>query len=59
MVGIDEMSMHCDPCSPEAYSMYVGGHRASRARQLAIPAMRPAGRLKKKRRKIDSPPRVS
>jgi hypothetical protein len=35
MEGMRHMWMRFEPCSPEAYSMYVGGHRAKRSPQRA------------------------
>jgi hypothetical protein len=43
MFGIDEVWMQFETYRPEAYSMYVGGHKAKRAPQIAILSMRPAG----------------
>jgi len=38
--GIDEIWMQSEPCRPEAYYPYVGGHRAKRAPKIAIPPCR-------------------
>ncbi len=52
MEGIDEMWMHCEPHRPDKVPvlgdgvlLYVGGHEANRAPQIAIPSMRPSRAL--------------
>jgi hypothetical protein len=51
MCGIDEMSMHCEPCRPEAYCTYVGasqGEQGAAARDSEQAVGRPTKPNKKK-----------